>query len=288
MTLAGVLWGGSTRRQGYPIAIATWDGGCVLIDPAGQRVARQLPAEHAGREQLALRDRWAKHVPTPSYYLEPGGVWIVEEYVAGEHLSVAPDHLQIELVRGFLRSYRRLVEDEAPEHRTGPAHHLASREVLLALPIEIRHRLEGLPLLREVDRWPWVATTSDHSLKNVILAPGKLVFIDVMPFVFRPFFDLPVALLTLWGASLPAVRRAHLGGDLETELRDIFAAADFPYEATPRTRQGLAALSIAVRALAVSPAGGSLDGDAVRRHANELLRSQRLLTPEDWQGDPKA
>lgn len=214
---------GRDSRGPFTIAVAADDGGLVLLAQDRGQVARTYGSREIDSDYVALRRRYERHLPTPSFEVAGEGRLIVEEFVVGRHFAeLAPSH-QVDVAKEVFARYTSLTRDESE----GFAQDWVE-ESLRAVregnaPAEVAQLLqaEGLPL--SSPQWPTVPSATDASVKNVIVRPdGSPVLIDLGNLRLDPFFYYPVGLVAM---ARGHVLEQFLTGDLDAELNELYAAA---------------------------------------------------------------
>jgi hypothetical protein len=241
-----MMWVGSNQsRCGFPIAIASADGGCILLNPAARKVARIFGAPLSA-DQIELRKRWSRHVASPEFEVTEKGRLLTETYVRGRHIHELPFASQLNLVRQVFHAYTNLVRAEGVGSCEAEIRLLRVACANGQIPTSISRHLSRSELLLAAGGWPLVPTGSDNAADNAIVAnkDTALIFTDCMPMRWRLFFSHPIGVTVGW--FVPELRKAFLAGDLDSELVELFAAAGVTLNPTLSSRQTLIALSVAL------------------------------------------
>lgn len=274
-----VFW---VDRQGagtYPIAVATHDGGVVALHPEEGKVARTYGSRHLDAEYTALRTRFSRHLPTPSFEVSPDGRLLTEDFVRGQHFAGLGEADQLQVVRRVLRSYASLTEHEGE----GDCHAAVTDAVRAVRegnpPAGVADLLSGFDLARRSAPWPLVPSATDASVKNLIITgDGRPVAIDLGNLRLDPFFSYPLGVVT---TARGVVLEQFVAGGLDEELTALLGAAapDFPlHGAGP---EALLALRLAV----VSRRAATTTGSFVQAVFDDSLARRWSAL---WSGRPPA
>jgi hypothetical protein len=274
---------GRAGAEGFPLAVASADGGCVLLDPGRGLVARQVGWGPLPDVQYELHARFSRHVPTPQRSALSGDGWMEERFVAGMSLRSAPVATQIEAARVLFDAYTSLTRAAARDTAGPHLQWLASSELANRLPSEVRSDLAGLCELPPPKGWLLTPSAADVHPRNLILThQGGPVLIDYWPFELRPFFYDPVCFAGRLPREMRSLRDAYLAGVLDEELVGLFEAAGVRLDPTVEARRALLAVALVLRAVREIGIAGD-------RHAHESTVARRPLTPEEFArlaGDP--
>lgn len=259
---------GTTQR--YDIAVATSDGGLVLLDALGGRAARidsSLPVE-----SLALRQRFARHVPSPSFEVHEGGRVVVEELVAGRYVDPDQTPETIAALSALADRWTQLVRAEAED--TWEELLRATVEACRGLdlpPAVLRTLRAGVPV--EVLDWPRVPSAADATLRNVVLTPTGPVLIDLGDVRLEPAHSWLLGAVADGGPPLLAY---YLDGGFDRQLHELTSQAarstapGAAWPPGPWTRED----ALAVRTCVVTAL--EADGDQARLVTGVRHRWRRL------------
>lgn len=256
----------------YPIAVATFEGGVVLLDPSGGVVARvRTGPDH---EADALRRRLAAHVATAAFEPAEDGRVVVEEFVAGDAvLDLPADDLE-DVVRRLCEGWTRLSAAEAE----GTWDELLDTAVEacrgLDVPGPVRRVVEaGVP--PEVRGWPLVPAATDARLRNVVRRDGVPVLIDLADVRLEPWFAYPLGTVLDGGATLFG---RYLAGGLDDVLGGLATAAGAAWPPAPWSRLDVLAVRTLVVTAQADGTEPSVLAEGVRRRwrpVERLLRASR-------------
>ena len=261
---------GPGRDGGYPLAVATYDGAVVLLDPAGGRVARTLPP---GADVAAYRDRrtrYGAHLDTPAFTVEPG--LLTEGYVAGDHFLTLAPRDQVRVLADLLTRSAALTAAEGAGSAAAEAAAVAAHVAAAQLPDDLRHHLTRLTPEMAAD-WPLVPAPTDATVRNLVVVDGRAVPIDLGDLSPAAFFEYPLGMVA---NARPHGLAAYLAGELDAEVRALFDAAGATWPLDDEGRVTLLAVRIALATLAEAGNGP----DAAARFAAGAARRWRNL----WSG----
>jgi hypothetical protein len=272
LSLAGrwPIRGRQPGADGYPILVVGTSGG-VLLNPAGQRVAKDRAAGPVTTEQLALYRSFRQHISAPDVEVLEGGSWLVEEYVEGRLLQELPVQDQISVCGEIIGGYRSLLDQESrPAEGTSPRLHVDG-PLVRWLPMPLRTRLEGSPLLDQARAWQEVPSFLDCQAGNVIVdASNDAVFIDCLPLRFMPFCYGPIYLIAQ-SANHRGLMFAYLDGQLDEHLEALFSTAGHSLPADRWQRESMLALVLVLRAVARAGEPRPVDLEVAARLAERYL-----------------
>nr|WP_297425133.1 hypothetical protein [uncultured Actinotalea sp.] len=236
----GWAWHRRGRTDGYPIAVVTFDGGFVLLDPGRGTVRHHYPAALAAGYG-DLRRRFGRHVPSPGFEVLDGGRVVVEEYVDGAYLTDLPPQDQIDAVGGLVHRYADLTRSEAEGTCADVVRELD--EVLRwDLPTDFRTALAAPWLTEALRRWPLVPSATDAHPKNLVVAAGRTAVVDLGTVRLEPFCGFPVGVVL---HTSPHVLGGFLEGALDAPFGALLAAAGARPDELPGWRTTLLALRLA-------------------------------------------
>jgi len=226
-------------------------GRIVLLDPAGERVARVVP-DPLPESYFDLRRRLAAHVAVAPI-LERGTDWIVEGLVTGDDFGRSPADAQRDVIRRMFASATELVVAEGrpgPDEQDG-----ALLDVLAGVGADswlgrLAHgaRLDGL--LRDSTIVPVHGDLGGH---NFVLVEGEPVLFDLDPRQLRwgPFwYDVAHWLHPL--IDLPQ-RHWFRAGEFDEEVLRLCIAGGWQAERPVILRERITALIAAARTLRDDP-----------------------------------
>lgn len=253
------------QRHEYPIAVATFDGGVVLLDPGRGKVARTHAEAGGGDEEL--RRRLARHVATPEFSIEDDGRLLIEEFVDGDTVLDLPADEIEQVVRALVDGWTRLTAAEAD----GTWDDLVDTAVSLCsgldLPPEVLAAVErGVP--DTARGWPLVPAATDATLRNVVLRRGEPVLIDLGDVRLEPSFSYPLGAIADAG---PRVITTYLAGGLDDALAPLAAAVGTSWPPSPWSRLDL----LAIRTCVVTLQAVGRDRDALTEGINRRWRPVR-------------
>lgn len=249
-------------RHAYPIAVAAYDGGTVLLDPRGGTVAR-LRTEPAPRAD-ELRRRLARHVATPAFETVDDGHAVVEELVTGGTVLDLPAGEVEAVVRRLCADWAGLTAAEAGGTWDEVLDTTFEACAGLDLPEAVQAVVaRGVP--DEARGWPLVPAATDARLRNVVLRDGVPVLIDLGDVRLEPCLAYPLGAVVDGG---PALLARYLDGDLDDAFAELSAAAGRTWPPGPWSRLEL----LAVRTCVVTV---QADGAAPERVAAGVRRRWR-------------
>ncbi|WP_251150476.1 hypothetical protein [Cellulosimicrobium sp. Marseille-Q4280] len=264
---------------GYSIATSTHDGGLVLLDPSGGRVARVGGGTGVGSDYVALRSRYGAHVPMPAFEVHDG--MVVEEFVDGVHFLELSATEQVAAVKVLLGSYTALVRAEgggSSADRLGDALALVEHS---ALPPAMRAYVDPPALRHAAASWPLVPSGTDANVKNLIVVSRRTpVPIDLVTVRDDPFFYFPLGIV---GNARGPVLQTYLDGGLDGEMHRLFQAAGSRFDASASGRLSLLAARVLVATLHQARREGFGAGSArVGAVLEERWGELRSTAPADW------
>lgn len=264
---------GPGGRGGYPLAVATYDGAVVLLDPAGGRVARTLPPDVDVAGYRDRRTRFGAHLGTPAFTIEPG--LLTEAYVAGGHVLELAPRAQVTVLADLLARCAALTAAEGSGSAEADVRAVTAHVATAELPADLRRHLTRLPLAELAAGWPLVPAATDATVRNLVVVDGRAVPIDLGDLAPAAFFEYPLGMVA---NARPHGLAAYLAGDLDREVDALFAAAGASWPLDDEGRVTLLAVRIALATLARSGRGP----EATERFAEGAARRWRNL----WGADP--
>ncbi len=258
---------------GYPLAVATYDGAVVLLDPAGGRVARTLPDDVDVAGYRDRRTRFGAHLGTPAFTIGPG--LLTEAYVAGDHVLDLEPRVQVTVLADLLTRAAALTAAEGSGSAEAALEAVAAHVAAAELPADLRRHLTRLPLVELAAGWPLVPAATDATVRNLVVVDGRAVPIDLGDLAPAAFFEYPLGMVA---NARPHGLAAYLAGDLDREVAALFAAAGTSWPLDDEGRVTLLAVRVALATLAVTGTGP----DAAARFAEGAARRWRNL----WGGAP--
>lgn len=264
---------GPGGRDGFPLAVATYDDAVVLLDPRGGRVARTLPDDVDVAGYRDRRTRFGAHLGSPEFTIEPG--LLTEAYVAGEHvLELAPEG-QVAVLADLLTRAAALTAAEGAGSAREDVEAVLAHVAAADLPEDLRHHLTRLPLADLAPGWPLVPAATDATVRNLVVVAGRGIPIDLGDLAPAAFFEYPMGMVA---NARPHGLAAYLGGELDREVAALFAAAGSEWPLDEEGRVTLLAVRVALATLAATGSGP----DATVRFAEGAARRWRNL----WGGQP--
>ena len=272
LALPSAFWNGrgGADATGYPLAVATYDGGVVLLDPDRGRVARRHAGGAFPPTYTELRTRLGRHLELPAFEVRDGGRLVIEDFVRGQHFLDVGTARQVEVLREITRRYARLTANESE----GVCSDLVSATMSAArrapLPPELSRLLDLVPVEKAAGSWPMVPSAMDATVRNLIVVDGRPVLIDLGDVRLDPFFAFPIGMIA---NARPDGLAAYLDGELDSDVAALFAAAESTWPLSHGGREALIGVRICIASYQEATASGRLDSDvfaeaATRRWSN--------------------
>lgn len=217
-------------------AVAAHDGGTVLFDTTARRVIRRYGTGDVTDDYIRMRRAFTAHVGAPAFTVGPGGAYVVEEMILGEHLFDVAPAARVATLRRLIAEYARLTAHTGVDGA-------GLRDVLgrmvddLAEAPRLRARWDGAHVGDLRERMAWVPSAYEATAKNLMVARGERpVPIDLGDLRQQPFFAYPIGVLISAG---DAVLDAFRAGAFDEELSQLWAAAGHEWTGDPAARDGV-------------------------------------------------
>lgn len=249
--------------DGFSLAVATYDGGVLLLDPDGGRVARTVPPGGLPAGYAEMRERFGAHLSSPTFEVVDGGSLVVESFVPGRHLLDLPAEEQVEALRRLLRATADLTAAEGGGTCAGLVRAAVEAAGRTEVPGRVAELLSAVPAVELAGSWPLVPTATDATVRNLLVqADGTPVPIDLGEVRLDPFVLYPVGMVA---NARPAGLSAYLAGELDPEVAALFGAAGGHWPLTGDGREALLALRVCVVGAQEAGAPGTMDDEQFTR-----------------------